>query len=385
MKTIALGEIVDFYSGGTPSKSERSFWQGAVPWFSAKDMKRPRLADSADHLSETVFRQTRLRRLPAGTVVLVVRGMILAHTVPIAVLDVDAAINQDLKALIPRVELDASFLAAMLRAQHSTILARVSTAAHGTKKLDSRVLEELRIPFPQLGEQRRIAAILDHADLLRAKRRQMLVRLDALSQSIFNDMFSDLEWSVTLGDLADVQIGPFGSLLHQEDYVRGGVPVLNPMHIRGGRLAPDPEFSVSEAQAARLDLYKIRTGDVVLGRRGEMGRAGLAGPEHDGMLCGTGSVVLRPKHVDSIFLHSVVTSARMKAHLERSSLGATLPNLNAGIVKAAPAPRAADHAQAALADRLGAADRLLARVQQASAEDDSLFVSLQSCASRGEL
>ncbi len=61
--------------------------------------------------------------------------MILAHTVPISILDVDAAINQDLKALIPKRDFDASYLAAMLRAQHATILSKVSAAAHGTKKL----------------------------------------------------------------------------------------------------------------------------------------------------------------------------------------------------------------------------------------------------------
>jgi type I restriction enzyme S subunit len=252
-------------------------------------------------------------------------------------------------------------------------------------KLTQKQLLAAEIPLPSLDEQRRIAAILDQADALRAKRRQSLAHLDDLSQSIFIEMFGDLTWSGTLGALADVQIGPFGSLLHQEDYVSGGVPVLNPMHIRGGRLEADPEFSVSEAQAASLALYKIRTGDVVLGRRGEMGRAGVAGPEHDGMLCGTGSVVLRPKHVDSVFLHSVVTSARMRAYLEQSSLGATLPNLNAGIVKAAPAPKAASHAQAAFADRLRARDHLLGHVQRATARDDALITSLQSRAFRGEL
>lgn len=193
MKTVALGDIVDFYSGGTPSKANAAFWQGDVPWFSAKDMKKPRLTNSVDHIADEALSSTSLRRLPAGTIAMVVRGMILTHTIPISVLDVAAAINQDLKALLPKRPIDTSFLAAMLRAQHATILSQVSTAAHGTKKLDSRVLEELRIPFPPLAEQRRIAAILDQADDLRAKRRQVLAHLDTLAQSLFIDMFTESE------------------------------------------------------------------------------------------------------------------------------------------------------------------------------------------------
>lgn len=186
MKTVALSEIVKFTSGGTPSKANAAYWNGDVPWFSAKDIKKPRLTDSADHISEEVFASTPLRKLPENTVVLVVRGMILAHTVPIAVLGVEAAINQDLKALLPKeeVDVDPTFLAAMLRAQHGTILSQVSTAGHGTKKLDSRVLESIRIPFPAPEEQRRIAKVLDLAARQRTAIESMLELQDELINSL---------------------------------------------------------------------------------------------------------------------------------------------------------------------------------------------------------
>ena len=191
MTTVALGEVVDFCSGGTPAKANAEFWNGAVPWFSAKDIKKPRLADSIDHITEAAFASTSLRKLPAGTVAIVVRGMILAHTVPIAILDVDSAINQDIKALLPRREIDPCYLAAVLRAQHNSILAQVSTAAHGTKKLESRVLENIRVPLPSIAEQRRVAAILDQAEAFRAKRRTVLAHLDMLEGAIFREMFGD--------------------------------------------------------------------------------------------------------------------------------------------------------------------------------------------------
>lgn len=258
-------------------------------------------------------------------------------------------------------------------------------AIHRRKAISLSALGELAIPLPPLPEQRRIAAILDHADALRAKRRQVLAHLDALTQSIFHDMFGNELWAATLGELADVQIGPFGSLLHQSDYVSGGVVVINPMHIRGGTLQPDPEFSVTERKASTLELYRLQSGDVVLGRRGEMARAGVAGAEHAGMLCGTGSIILRPRGVDSRFLHAVVTSPRMKEHLDRRALGATLPNLNAAIVKGSPSPRAIGEAQAMFSAAIGRVDQARADATAACAADDELFASLQYRAFRGEL
>ena len=247
MTTVALGEVVNFYSGGTPSKSNAAFWQGDVPWFSAKDMKHSRLTDSADHVSEEVFSTTPLRKLPAGTIAVVVRGMILAHTVPISILDVEAAINQDLKALLPKRPLDTSYLAAVLRAQHASILSQVSTAAHGTKKLESRVLENLRIPLPPLVEQRRIAAIFDRADALRAKRRQALTQLDALTQSVFVDMFDDTELDlVPAGELMPAMRnglspasggGHVAQVLTLSAVTQG---TFDPSHSKVGNFAADP-------------------------------------------------------------------------------------------------------------------------------------------------
>ena len=135
------------------------------------------------------------------------------------------------------------------------------------------------IPLPPLDEQKRIAGILDAADALRAKRREALAQLDTLLQSTFLDMFGDpvtnpMGWEVR--ELKEtksrVQIGPFGSLLHKEDYIVDGVPLVNPMHIVSGQIHVGSEQTVSEQKAATLSNYRLQTGDVVMGRRGEMGR-----------------------------------------------------------------------------------------------------------------
>jgi hypothetical protein len=85
-----------------------------------------------------------------------------------------------------------------------------------------------------------------------------------------------VKWpTARLGEVADVQIGPFGSLLHKHDYLEGGVPLVNPMHIDGGTIVPDRRHAIAPEKASQLANYRMAEGDVILGRRGEMGRCAV--------------------------------------------------------------------------------------------------------------
>ncbi|MDH6681026.1 type I restriction enzyme S subunit [Rhodococcus sp. LBL1] len=367
MTTVALGEIVDFYSGGTPSKAQIEFWDGDVPWFSAKDMKRPRLTDSIDHISDAVFSSTSLRKLPAGTVAIVVRGMILAHTVPIAILDVDAAINQDLKALLPRRDVDPSFLAAMLRAQHTKILAQVSTAAHGTKKLESRVLEGIRIPLPSLDEQRRIASILDQTDALRAKRRQIVAHLDALTRSIFHEMFgrqgSHLENAATisLGEVLSLKSGSFLPAKAQEG---GPYPVFGGNGVNGHH-----------------SKYMFEGPKLVIGRVGAYCGAVHLTPPKSWITDNALYVSEVKREVSLGYLRDALITANLNQFASQSGQ----PLISGSRIKDVPLTLPSVEAQALYERRVSnVADRRAAEMR-GSALDDELFVSLQSRAFRGEL
>ena len=164
-----LRDLVDFQSGGTPSKARDDYWQGDVPWVSPKDMKRLALYDAIDHISRLVMAETSLKLVPAGSVLIVVRGMILAHTVPVAEARVPLTVNQDMKALIAKGTIHSTYLLWLLQVCHDRLLAQVTTAAHGTKKLDTARLEEMIIPVPPAAMQqafeanvRRMEAIQQH-------------------------------------------------------------------------------------------------------------------------------------------------------------------------------------------------------------------------------
>lgn len=155
-----LGHLVDVISGATPSKDEPSFWDGDIPWVSPKDMKVFRIVDSEDHVSASATRWTALRWVPAGSVLMVTRGMILAHTVPIAITTRSVTINQDMKALLPRSDVDGEYLAWLLVGLGEALLARVEEAGHGTKALRTEQWKRLPVVVPSLSDQRRIAKTL---------------------------------------------------------------------------------------------------------------------------------------------------------------------------------------------------------------------------------
>lgn len=367
MRTVALGEVVDFYSGGTPPTSEPQFWNGGIAWFSAKDMKKPRLLDSTDHVSEAAFKSTSLRKLPAGTVAIVVRGMILAHTVPISILDVEAAINQDLKALLPRGDIDPSFLAAMLRAQHDTILAQVSSAAHGTKRLESRVLEEIRIPVPSLTEQRRIAAILDRADAVRAKRRQVLAHLDTLTQSIFHSMFGS-----DGTHLADAEILTFSDLLS----LRSGIFLPAKRHERG----PYPVYGGNGVNGYHA-AYLFDVPKVVIGRVGAYCGVVHLAPPRSWITDNALFVSDVKRDVSLVYLRDILALADLNQFASRSGQ----PLVSASRLSAVKLTIPTRDVQAIYEERRRAVDARRVDTIRALSAEDQLFASLQHRAFRGDL
>ncbi len=191
--TEPLTKVCKLSSGGTPSKSNASFWEGNLPWYTPKDLKKDELADSIDHVSESVLTQTNLKLFPAETVLIVVRGMILAHSFPVSVIKKAGVLNQDIKALTPVADIHPQFLAACLRSQRSTILSKVSTAGHGTKKMDTEGLAEIRIFLPPMSSQMKFIEVVN--------RYRELLADGVCSKNSAENLFSSLQQRAFRGEL----------------------------------------------------------------------------------------------------------------------------------------------------------------------------------------
>jgi type I restriction enzyme, S subunit len=190
---IPLGDLVTIRGGGTPSKADPIYWEGDIPWITPKDMKKRELHDSRIHISERATQQTAAKLLQPGAVLVVVRGMILAHTFPSAVLREKAAINQDMKALYPKPMLAPEYLCEIFWAYNSRILDLVEKSTHDTRKLETSKLLDTKIPVPPLSAQQRILAELSamrsEVDRLKQIQAETNAELDALLPAILDRAF----------------------------------------------------------------------------------------------------------------------------------------------------------------------------------------------------
>lgn len=190
---LPLGSLVTVRGGGTPSKDAPHFWGGDVPWITPKDMKRRVLTDAIDHITKAATEKSPAKLLEPGAVLVVVRGMILVHTFPAAVLQAPATINQDMKALTPDARLLPEYLCTVLWAWNPRVLEMVDRSGHDTRKLNTDKLLSFEIPVPSIPVQKRVIAELDalqaKVNAVKALQTETAAELDAMLPAIIDKAF----------------------------------------------------------------------------------------------------------------------------------------------------------------------------------------------------
>ena len=174
------------------------------------------------------------------------------------------------------------------------------------------------------------------------------------------------DWgSRKLGELATFRTGPFGSALHKSDYTSSGIPIVNPMHILDGEIVPTQSMTLTEAAATALSEFRLKAGEVVIGRRGDMGRCAVVRAEHAGWLCGTGSMIVRPSAgLETRFLQRVLSSPVVISAIEDTSVGSTMINLNQATLGGLTIQVPPVAEQRAITTALSDVDALLAKLDQ---------------------
>lgn len=186
---INFGNAGQWFSGGTPSKANDRFWNGGVPWVCPKDMKQLELISSIDTITDYAV-TTGTRLMPAGTVFIVIRGMILAHTFPVGYALCEMAFNQDVKAIIAKEGLNGRYLAYWLMSRAHEFLKLTTTATHGTKRFDMDEVNAVPIQVPQSDEQNAILHILDKQQLLIDDAQNRAEKLRSLKTALMQDLLT---------------------------------------------------------------------------------------------------------------------------------------------------------------------------------------------------
>lgn len=273
-KISSLGDIVTFVGGGTPDRKKEEYWGGEIPWATVKVFNSGNLLKKPqESITQIGLKSSAANLIKAGTLIIPTR-MALGKA---AIASVDMAINQDLKAVIPNTNIDTRYLLWYFIANSRKIDEMGKGATVKGVTLDQ--LRQLKINIPALEEQRRIAAILDKAEALRAKRRKAIAKLDLLLQSVFLEMFDvkDSGWAeVNVGDITDVQGGL--QLSTAREKIENKKPYLRVANVYRNRLdlSEIKYFGVTDSEFLRTKLEK---NDILIveghGNPDEIGRSAI--------------------------------------------------------------------------------------------------------------
>jgi type I restriction enzyme S subunit len=236
-------------------------------------------------------------------------------------------------------------------------------AAGAVPGVNRNHLHAMDVTVPRLPMQRRIAGILSaYDDLMENSQRQILI-LEEVARALYREWFVNFRFpgheklkrvASSQGDIPGgweatdlekvcierngIQTGPFGSQLHKADYSDDGVPVVMPKNLIGFRIRTDGVARIPEATANKLSRHRMQPGDIVYGRRGDIGRRAYLMPHQTGWFCGTGCLRIRPNPevVNGWYLFNYLGQDDVLGIIAGRAQGVTMPNLNAGVMASVP-------------------------------------------------
>lgn len=347
-------------SGTTPSTTNDLWYQGDIPWVTTGELRENVINSTEKFISKEAFENhSALKIYPVGSVVLAMYGATIGR---VSVLGIAATTNQACCVMSDSPLIINRFLFYWFQAFKSEIV-QLSSGG-GQPNINQEKVSSLKIPVPSIEEQYLILEFLDHKtqqiDQLLAKKQTLIDKLNeqrialithAVTKGLNPDVTlkdSGVEWLGKVPEHWEVsklgyfseslQTGPFGSQIHAEEYIDAGIPLINPADIINGTLRYNPRVTVDDATADRLERHQLKEGDIVIARRGEMGRAGLTKKENIGWLCGTGSLRARleTEKLMPEYLLQLFSLSGTADYLSLQSVGSTMDNLNTSILNQLP-------------------------------------------------
>lgn len=379
-----LGSLCTFQNGGTPSRGVARYYEGDIPWITGSDIVGPVVDQARSFITHEAIRDSATNRIPAGTVLLVTRTSVGK----VAVAGRELCFSQDITALTPDAKrLDTNYLIQFLRTKqgHFERMARGATIKGVTREAVAR----LELPLPPLRDQRRIAEILDKADALRAKRRAALARLDALTQSIFLEMFGDPATNPKgfpirrMGEACDVRDGTHDSPKYVSE---AGYPLVTSKNVTGGVVDLTDVNYISEADYVQINKRsKVERGDIILPMIGTIGSPVLV--DHEPRYAIKNVALIKFSHTSpsAVFVHHLLSGHYFNYIVGQKNRGGTQKFVSLGDLRGFPLPLPSKEEQHEFARRVNGVLRVEKAQHASLMEVNALFATLQHRAFRGEL
>ena len=305
------------------------------------------------------------------------------------------AIGSTLMKIEPTKRLHKEYLFYFLKSIYRKL--NTNPRGVGIPHVEPTLLWDSELALPPIPQQQLIVCKLEElfskldkgVESLKTLQRQLKVYRQAVLNSTF---IIDDKANCSIKDVVGkIQIGPFGSQLHKEDYIENGIPLINPTHIKNGAIIADYSFSILQEKRDSLPNYILEEGDIIMGRRGEMGRCGLVTSKEVGWFCGTGSLYFRPEpsKINSVYLYHFLLSEPVKKYLETNAGGTTMANLNKKIVSeipiALPSLQEQNKIVEGIESRLSVCNKIEETITNALKEAEALRQSILKQAFEGKL
>jgi type I restriction enzyme S subunit len=387
---VPLGELGKVVTGATPKTSEADFYGGDIPFVTPAELDQQNPIVSTPR-TLTAEGASQVRSIPAGAVMVCCIGSLGK----VGIAGRELVTNQQINSIVfhpNRVWPRYGYYACRLLKPKLEAMAPATTVAIVNKSK----FEALPVPLPPLEEQRRIAAILDAADSLRAKRRAALAKLEQLAQSIFIDMFGRGDAPArTIQELLDDSIllvhkdGNHGSQYPRADeFGAEGIPFISAQSIDDvGSIQIEQIQYLNPEKATKLKIGWIEKGDILLAHNASVGKVGFYSGLFPQALIGTSLTAFRPdqKHLTSEYLFAALRATGFQAALTKNMSQTTRNQVPITAQRQLSIPVPNMELQQDFAARVATLQLNHQTQKKSLSQMDNLFDTLQHRAFRGEL
>lgn len=390
MNLLSISDFCETGSGGTPNRSKHLEYYdgGTIPWVKSGELAQSIVESAEEFITPKGLAESSAKLLEPGAILLAMYGATVGQVSRLAI---SAATNQAICHIYPDTKLcDPDYLYRVLKGAKDKLLAK--RVGGGQPNISQKIVRDLQIPLPPLAEQKRIAAILDAADGLRAKRSESLAQLDTLLQSAFLDMFGDpvtnpkgwkqVELS-TLVDLAD-KIN-YGVVQPGDDFP-GGMPLVRVGDFAGGSLDTSDMKYIDPEIEKKYKRSRLNGRELLVSCVGSIGLVCKVSEAEEGFnVARAVARVPLKEEINRDFMLHCLRSASVQRHFQKETRTVSQPTLNISLVKTTPVIQPPTELQQRFATIVESVERQKTRMRAHLAALDALFVSLQSLAFSGNL
>jgi type I restriction enzyme, S subunit len=375
-------------NGGTPSTGNANYWNGQIPWVTGADFTQSGIGEIRRYVSDSGIRESSTSVVLPGNLLVVTR----TGVGKLAITKQAIAISQDITGVYLDENIVETKFVYYLLSKELDELKKLNqgTSINGIIRSD---LEKHLVSIPKaISVQRKIAHILQTIDQIIAKTEALIEKYQHIKAGLMHDLFTrgigadgklrppreqapelyqetpigwiPKEWEplklkeILKGSGGYLQTGPFGSQLHAHEYTYEGVPVVMPQDINDGKIDEEQIARIDERRAQTLLKHRLKIGDIIIARRGELSRASAITGLKQGWVCGTGCFLLRlcGSNLDARFFSHMYRHALIQRQVAGLAVGSTMPSLNNEIMGKLIFPSMSKTEQSAIADKIELVD-----------------------------